>query len=132
MPRPTTSPGPQSPAPRGPRLPRGVHPEVWRLRSALLRAREARPYASADARLLDGVERYVRFECTSPASGVALAPVGPRWAAVLDLVSAVTRVLADPAPDLAEWARVAGSPAPGYGVPPTAEAVAAFVGGDRG
>lgn len=120
---------PAAPSKAGPRVPRGVHPETWRLRCALLRAREARPYSSADARLLDGVERYVRFECTSPAGGVALAPVGPRWAAVLALVAATARLLRDPAPDLDEWARTGGTPAPGYGVAPTAAAVAAFVGG---
>lgn len=122
--------GGSTPSPAGPRVPRGVHPETWRLRHALLRAREARPYASADARLLDGVERYVRFECTSPAGGVSLAPVGPRWAAVLALVAATVRLLRDPAPDLEEWSRVAGTPAPGYGVAPSADAVAAFVGGE--
>lgn len=127
-PRPATPIGSAPPTRAGPRVPRGVHPETWRLRCALLRAREARPYASADARLLDGVERYVRFECTSPAGGSALAPVGPRWAAVLALVEAAVRLLRDPAPDLDEWARLGGSPAPGFGVSPTAEAVASFVG----
>lgn len=118
-----------APNPAGPRVPRGVHPEVWRLALALLAARERLPYAAAEARLLDGLQRWVRLECTSPAGGVALAPVGPRWAAVLAAVSAVARLCSpESAGLLAPWAGSAPT-APVAGVSPHRAAGAGFLGG---
>lgn len=80
------------------RPPKGWSPEVWRLRATLLAARERLPYATANARLLDGVERYVRI------AGRGKPASGPWWASVLALVKAAV-VLLDPesAKLLAPW-----------------------------
>lgn len=109
--------------------PRGVHPEVWRLSETLLAARSRLPYASAEARLLDGVQRWIRLDLTVPLDGVSLTPTGPRWSAVLALVAAAARLCSeDTRTMLAPW--LAGSmAAPGQaavGVSPHAVAAAAF------
>lgn len=123
---PDQRPAPAPPNPAGPRCPRGVHPEVHRLSTALLGARERLPYATAEARLLDGLQRWVRLESTSPAAGVSLAPVGPRWAAVLAAVRAVARLCsAESAGLLAPW--VVQDHGAGAGVSPSASVSASFV-----
>ena len=87
------------------------------------------PYATAEARLVDGLARWVRLECTAPASGTPLAPVGARWAAVLAAVSAVARLVSPAtAALLAPWAAGAG-PVGAAGVSPHAAAAAGFSGG---
>lgn len=130
----TTSPrpapaGPSAPNPAGRRVPRGVHPAVWALYDALEGARRRLPYATAEARLVDGLARWVRLECTAPAGGTPLAPVGARWAAVLTAVSAVARLVSpSTAALLAPWAAGAG-PVGAAGVSPHAAAAAGFAGG---
>jgi hypothetical protein len=69
--------------------PKGWNPDVWALRMALLTARERLPYASANARLLDGVDRWVRL------SGRGRPPAGPWWARTCVLVRAVAEALED-------------------------------------
>lgn len=127
-------PGPEPPATVGLRgmrkAPRGVHPEVWRLSETLLAARGRLPYASAEARLLDGVQRFVALECRAPVDGVSLTPTGPRWGAVLQLVRAAAALASDDSRGmLAPWVGVApGVPGQGaVGVSPHAAAAAAFV-----
>jgi hypothetical protein len=117
-----------------PRTPRGVHPEPWRLSEALLTTVRRLPYATAEARLLDGVQRFVRLECRAPADGVSLTPSGPRWAAVLRVVAAVAPLVSEDSRRLlAPWTGgvagpgVAGSA--GVGVSPHAADAAAFVAG---
>src|SRR6476660_1320202 len=70
---------------------RGWAPEAWRLRCALRAARERLPYATTDARLLDGVERWVL------GTGLGRPVPGPWWALALALVTAAARCLADAA-----------------------------------
>jgi hypothetical protein len=110
-----------------------VHPESWRLSEALLLARQRLPYATAEARLLDGVQRFVQLECRAPADGVSLTPVGPRWAAVLRVVDAVAPLVSEDSRRLlAPWlgAGVAGVPGQGaVGVSPHAADAAAFLAG---
>ncbi len=102
------------------RAPRGVHPEPWRLAEALLDARSRLPYATAEARLLDGLQRWVALECRVPVGGVSLSPAGPRWAHVLAAVAAVVRLCsADTQALLAPWA-TSGPAAPVAGVSPHA------------
>lgn len=108
------------PNPAGPRIPRGVHPAPWRLALALRAAVAVLPYASAEARLLDGLARYVRLECTAPASGRPLTPARPadRWADVLAAVAAVGGLVGPAARRvLAEWLAPGGQvgTAPGAG-----------------
>jgi hypothetical protein len=87
-------------APSPTRVPKGWAPEVWRLRCALLAARERLPYASANARLLDGVERWVKLQ------GRGKAPAGPWWATCCALAKAAAWATDDPATQaiLAPWA----------------------------
>ncbi len=111
------------------RVGRRGHPQVWALHLALLEARERLPYATAEARLLDGLDRWVRLESTSPSNGApALAPVGPRWAACLAAVAAVARLVSpESAGLLAPWAALGAGLAPGApGVSPHAADAAAF------
>jgi hypothetical protein len=112
------------------KVPRGVHPETWRLASTLLVARQRLPYASAEARLIDGVQRFVQLDATSPVDGVSLAPEGPRWRAVLAVLAAIAPLVSDDSRRLfAPWigVGVAGTPAQGaIGVSPHAGAAAAF------
>jgi len=63
------------------------------------------PYASADARLLDGLEKWMGW------TGKGQPVPGPWWALALRLVAAVVPALADPASALlvAPWARDGGS-----------------------
>lgn len=137
---PRTRPGPEPapPARRGAgvgttrRVPRGVHPETWRLAEALLLAVQRLPYATAEARLLDGVQRFVRLEARAPVDGVSLTPTGPRWAAVLRVVAAVAPLVSEDSRRLlAPWVApgtpgVVGQGA--VGVSPHAAAAAAFGG----
>jgi hypothetical protein len=101
------------------RAPRGTHPEVWRLVCAVASAREALPYSTAEARLLDGLRWWLSSAARGAAPGGAggrLTPTGPAWAQALVLVSAVAAV-AGPATRtlLAPWTVAvasAGAPAP--------------------
>lgn len=115
--------------------PAKADPQVWRLVEALSVAMKRLPYATAEARLLDGVGRWLSLEARGLGAGgpVRLQPHGPRWAAVLALVTASARLCSDEAQALlAPWTTgVAGAPgAPG--VSPHAAAAADFVGGARG
>lgn len=104
----------------GRRAPRGVHPEPWRLSETLLAARSRLPYATAEARLLDGLQRWLALECRVPVGGVSLAPSGPRWAHVLAAVTAVARLCSDDTQRLlAPWV-TPGPAAPVAGVSPHA------------
>lgn len=69
--------------------PRYWAPEAWRLRCALLVARQRLPYHTADARLLDGVERWVLY------TGKGKPVPGPWWALAVALASAAASALAD-------------------------------------
>lgn len=71
-------------------MPRHWAPEAWRLRCAVVTARQALPYASADARLLDGVDKWLLW------TGRGKPVPGPWWALALRLVAAMTPCLADP------------------------------------
>lgn len=108
-------------------VPKGVDPAVWALADALLVARERLPYATAEARLLDGLQRWVALEAKAPGEA-RLRAVGARWAALLAAVGAVARLASDEARALlAPWAE-AGAGAPGApGVSPHAAAAAGFV-----
>jgi hypothetical protein len=95
--------------------PRGWAPDVWALRVALLTARSRLPYASANARLLDGVERWVRM------GGRGRPASGPWWAWAV----ALTRAAAGACDDeptrriLAPWAGlVVDHPVAGTGFRP--------------
>lgn len=111
-------------------VPRGVHPETWRLSETLLAARRRLPYASGEARLLDGVQRFVQLDARVPVDGVSLTPTGPRWAAVMRLLAAVAPLVSeDSRRMLAPWLGPATPGAPGQaavGVSPHAGAAAAF------
>lgn len=111
-------------------VPRGVHPESWRLSETLLAARRRLPYASGEARLLDGVQRFVQLDIRVPLDGVSLVPAGARWAAVMRLLAAVAPLVsADSRSMLAPWLGPVTPGAPGQadvGVSPHAEAGAAF------
>ncbi len=79
------------------RAPPGVHPETWRLRCALITARDRVPFATAEARLLDGLCWFVKAAakgatCDPAADGRRLAPGGPGWAGAVAAVGAVARV----------------------------------------
>jgi hypothetical protein len=95
--------------------PRGWAPAVWALRVALLTARSRLPYASANARLLDGVERWVRM------GGRGRPASGPWWAHAVALTRAVAGAV-DDAPTraiLAPWAGlVVDHPVAGSGFRP--------------
>lgn len=113
--------------------PRYVDPEVWALIVVLRQARDRLPFAAAEARLVDGVHRFVRTEAVagsgSTEDAVFLRAEGPRWAAVLSLVTAVARVCSEPTRRLlAPWCPggVAPSPAPAPGVSPHRSAAAGF------
>lgn len=112
---------------RGRPVPKGADPAVWALAEALLVARERLPYATAEARLLDGLQRWVALEAKAPGEA-RLRAVGARWAAVVGAVSAVARLCSPEAQALlAPWA-AAGAGAPGApGVSPHAAQAAAFV-----
>lgn len=112
-------------------VPRGVHPDVWALSEALLAARRRLPYASGEARLLDGAQRFVQLDARVPVDGVSLTPTGPRWGAVLRLLAAIGPLVSDGSRRmLAPWlGGVAGPGVPGQasvGVSPAAGAAAAF------
>jgi len=87
--------------------PRGWAAPVWALRVALLTARARLPYATAGARLLDGVERWVRM------SGRGRAASGPWWAHAVALTAAAAAAVDDPPTSaiLAPWVGLA-VPAP--------------------
>jgi hypothetical protein len=110
--------------------PRHVDPQVWALVTALVQARESLPYESSEARLLDGVARWVRTAATGTTGpdGVVLRPEGPVWAAVLALVGSAARLCGEGSRRLLEpWAGLspAGAP-PGAGVSPARAAAAGF------
>lgn len=88
------------------RPPRHWAPEAWRLRCAIATARQSLPYATADARLLDGVEKWLLW------TGKGKAVPGPWWALALALVAAMHPCLADAAAArlVAPWARETGVP----------------------
>ncbi len=105
------------------RPPRHTDPVVWRLRCALLSARERLPYASAEARLLDGLERYVKFAARPGLApldgGAALRSTGPAWAAVLTAVAAAAELCGPEARGLlAPWTVLVPTPARAPGVAP--------------
>lgn len=68
---------------------RGWAPEAWRLRCALRTAKDRMPYATADARLIDGVERWMLYT----ARGHAVP--GPWWGRCCALVTAMAGCLVD-------------------------------------
>jgi len=113
-------------------VPRGVHPETWRLSETLLAARRRLPYASGEARLIDGVQRFVQLDARVPVDGVSLTPTGPRWAAVLRLLAAIAPLVSEDsrrmlAPWLGPSAALPGAPGQAdVGVSPHAGAAAAF------
>lgn len=77
------------------------------MRMALLAARERLPYASANARLLDGVERWVRI------GGRGRAAAGPWWATAVALVAAAAAAVdPDTALVLAPWVGLVAYAAP--------------------
>jgi hypothetical protein len=114
-------------------VPRGVHPETWRLAQTLLVARRRLPYASAEARLVDGLQRFVALDAKVPVDGVSLTPGGPRWGAVVTALQAIAALVStDTRAMLAPWlpggVASVGAPAQGaVGVSPHAGAAAAFV-----
>jgi hypothetical protein len=116
QPKPAPNGGARAVNPAGPRVPRRVHPTAWALASDLALARSLRPYATAEARLVDGLARWVRLECTAPAGGAPLTPADAvRWGGVLAAVTATAR-LCGPAVQktLARWTTPgAGTTAPG-------------------
>ena len=71
------------------RPPRGWAPEAWRLRCAVVTARQALPYASADARLLDGVDKWLLW------TGKGKPVPGPWWGLACALTAACHSCLAD-------------------------------------
>lgn len=87
-----------------PRPPRGWDPGVWALRVALCTAVARLPYASANARLLDGVERWVRL------GGRGRAAAGPWWGHAVALTAAAVAACDDPPTTalLAPWVGLAG------------------------
>ncbi len=74
------------------------------MRCAVCIARQALPYASADARLLDGVDKWLLW------TGKGHSVPGPWWALALALVTAMVPCLADPASArlLAPWCQREG------------------------
>lgn len=99
------------------RAPAGVHPEVWRLRLAVVAAREALPYATAEARLLDGLRWWLQAASSGrTAADRRLGASGPAWAEALVLVSAIAAVCSPATRTLlAPWVvrvAAAGAPAP--------------------
>ncbi len=109
------------------------HPEVWRLSEALLAARQRLPYASPEARLLDGLQRWVQLEGGAPDPAARLQPTTPRWDGVLALVLATARLVSEPsrrmlAPWLPGGLVPEGLPyAPAPGVSPHAADAARFL-----
>jgi len=103
------------------RPPRGVDATAWRLRCALRDAVARLPYATAEARLLDGLERWVKLALTpgQTAPGApALVSTGPAWAAVLYAVAASAALVSeDSRALLAPWLALVPAPprAPGAG-----------------
>ena len=77
------------------------HPEAWLLRCAVWDAGTRLPYASADARLLDGFEHWLGW------TGKGQPVPGPWWGLACGLAAAVVPALADPvaARLVAPWAR---------------------------
>jgi len=71
------------------RPPRHWAPEAWRLRCALYDAMTRLPYGTADARLLDGVDKWVGW------TGKGKPVPGPWWALACALVAAMAPCLAD-------------------------------------
>jgi hypothetical protein len=71
------------------RPPRHWAPEAWRLRCAVYDAMVRLPYASADARLLDGYEKWLGWR------GKGQPVPGPWWALACALASAVWGGLED-------------------------------------
>lgn len=104
------------------RAPAGVHPETWRLRCALITARDRVPFATAEARLLDGLCWFVKAAakgatCDPAADGRRLAPGGPGWAGAVAAVGAVARVCsAETQVLLAPWCGPAGAASGAAGV----------------
>lgn len=91
--------------------PRYWHPEAWRLRCAMLAARERLPYHTADARLLDGIERWMLY------TGKGQPVPGPWWTMAVALASACSAALSDaPARRLiAPWVRREAEGVPSVG-----------------
>lgn len=106
--------------------PRGVDTGAWALRCALREAVSRLPYAAAEARLLDGLERWVRAALRGPGQAApgatALVSAGPAWAAVLHAVAAVAALASDDTRGLlAPWLALVPAPPRSPGVaPPTA------------
>ena len=71
------------------RPPRYWAPEAWRLRCAVYDAMTRLPYASADARLLDGLEKWLGW------TGKGQPIPGPWWARACVLTAGVHQALAD-------------------------------------
>jgi len=69
--------------------PKGWHPDVWRFRCALVMATARRPYATAEARALDGAARWVGL------SGRYRAPTGDWWRKSLALAKAAADCAGD-------------------------------------
>lgn len=113
--------------------PRHVDPEVWALVLALTQARDSVPYATAEARLLDGLARWVRQAATGTLApdGVVLAPRGPVWASVLAAVGATARLCGEGTRRLlGPWLGPSPSgAAPTAGVSPARAAAADFQAG---
>ena len=89
-------------------MPRGWAPEAWRLRCAVVVARQSLPYHTADARLLDGVDKWLLW------TGKGKPVPGPWWTVACGLVSAVYPALADATARalIAPWGRGAAGAAP--------------------
>lgn len=79
--------------------PRGWHPDVWALQACLLVARCRLPYETGHARLVDGIQRWVKL------TGKGQAPQGSWWAQTLALVEATVKAVDEPGTTqlLAPW-----------------------------
>lgn len=92
------------------RPPRHWAPEAWRLCCAVYAACSRLPYASADARLLDGFHKWMLW------TGKGQPIPGPWWTRCCALAGALARCLADvdSASLVAPWCHGEGA-APGEG-----------------
>lgn len=88
------------------RPPRYWAPEAWRLRCAVVAARQALPYHTADARLLDGVDKWLLW------TGKGKPVPGPWWALACALARAMAPCLSDVGAGrlLAPWSQGDGVP----------------------
>lgn len=90
------------------RPPRYWAPEAWRLYCAVTDARQRLAYATADARLLDGVEKWLVLQ------GKGKPVPGPWWSLAVALTAQAWACLSDEPSRrlLAPWARPGAGPAP--------------------